>query len=214
VPGQLGHRREMPDEVLGKLRLPPRSLSSVCLKSRRSKSCASRAKSGRMRHTDLVAGLADPQIAACLHALHADASKDWSVVTLAKAAGASRSVFAQRFCEIVGMPPMQYLLRWRMALEGDDRPRPIDLGSRLRLRISIRQRIQRGVRTACGLPAVTSPRNRSLMGVQTNRTRRPYSSTIATALVQPADALWVFTGKQTIRNPCDGRISKLCSFSR
>jgi AraC-like DNA-binding protein len=67
-------------------------------------------------HTGLIAGLADPQIAACLHALHENPSRDWSVSTLAKAAGASRSVFAQRFCEVVGMPPMQYLLRWRMAL--------------------------------------------------------------------------------------------------
>jgi AraC-like DNA-binding protein len=25
-------------------------------------------------------------------------------------------VFAQRFCDTVGMPPMQYLLRWRMAV--------------------------------------------------------------------------------------------------
>jgi AraC-like DNA-binding protein len=64
----------------------------------------------------LIAGLADPQIAACLGALHEDPSRDWSVATLAKAAGASRSVFAQRFCEVVGIPPMQYLLRWRMAL--------------------------------------------------------------------------------------------------
>jgi AraC-like DNA-binding protein len=39
-----------------------------------------------------------------------------TVATLAKAAGASRSAFAQRFCDTVGMPPMQYLLRWRMAL--------------------------------------------------------------------------------------------------
>jgi len=67
-------------------------------------------------HTGMIAGLADPQIAACLHALHQDPSRDWSVATLAKAAGASRSVFAQRFCKVVGMPPMQYLLRWRMAL--------------------------------------------------------------------------------------------------
>lgn len=64
----------------------------------------------------LLAGLADPQIAACLEALHRDPSRDWSVGTLAKAAGASRSVFAQRFCEVVGLPPMQYLLKWRMAL--------------------------------------------------------------------------------------------------
>ncbi|OPY94096.1 AraC family transcriptional regulator [Bradyrhizobium sacchari] len=67
-------------------------------------------------NTGLIAGLADPQIAACLQALHQDPSRDWSVATLAKAAGASRSVFAQRFCEIVGIPPMQYLLTWRMAL--------------------------------------------------------------------------------------------------
>jgi len=64
----------------------------------------------------LLAGLADPQIAACLEALHQDPSRDWSVATLAKAAGASRSVFAQRFCAVVGLPPMQYLLKWRMAL--------------------------------------------------------------------------------------------------
>jgi AraC-like DNA-binding protein len=67
-------------------------------------------------HLGLIAGLADPQIAACLHALHAEPSRDWSVASLARTAGASRSVFAQRFCDIVGMPPMQYLLRWRMAL--------------------------------------------------------------------------------------------------
>ncbi|CCD97171.1 hypothetical protein BRAO375_960005 [Bradyrhizobium sp. ORS 375] len=64
----------------------------------------------------LLAGLADPQIAACLEALHQDPSRDWSVARLAKAAGASRSVFAQRFCEVVGLTPMQYLLKWRMAL--------------------------------------------------------------------------------------------------
>jgi AraC-like DNA-binding protein len=67
-------------------------------------------------HKGLIAGLADPQIAACLHAFHEEPSRNWSVATLAKAAGASRSVFAQRFCEVVGIPPMQYLLRWRMAL--------------------------------------------------------------------------------------------------
>jgi len=67
-------------------------------------------------NTGLVAGLADPQIAACLHALHEDPSRGWSVATLAKAAGASRSVFAQRFRDVVGVPPMQYLLRWRMSL--------------------------------------------------------------------------------------------------
>ncbi len=67
-------------------------------------------------NTGLIAGLADPLIAACLRALHTDPSRDWSVAKLAKVAGASRSVFAQRFSEIVGLPPMQYLLKWRMDL--------------------------------------------------------------------------------------------------
>jgi AraC-like DNA-binding protein len=35
---------------------------------------------------------------------------------LARAGGASRSVFADRFAEMVGQPPMQYLALWRMQL--------------------------------------------------------------------------------------------------
>ena len=33
-----------------------------------------------------------------------------------KEVGLSRSVFAERFMEIVGQPPMQYLALWRMQL--------------------------------------------------------------------------------------------------
>ena len=47
----------------------------------------------------LIAGLADPQIAACLDALHQAPSRGWSVATLARAAGLSRSAFA------IQMPP-------------------------------------------------------------------------------------------------------------
>ena len=67
----------------------------------------------------LLTGLADPQIAAALRALHADVRRRWTIAQLAAIAGMSRSVFADRFCRVVGLPPMSYLLRWRMALAKD-----------------------------------------------------------------------------------------------
>jgi AraC-like DNA-binding protein len=67
----------------------------------------------------LLAGLADPQVSAALRALHADIRQDWTIARLAAVAGMSRSVFAERFCRIVGRPPIEYLLRWRMAVARD-----------------------------------------------------------------------------------------------
>jgi hypothetical protein len=40
-----------------------------------------------------------------------------------------------------------------------------------------------------------------------------HPSMIATALVQPADARSIFTGKQDTVKPVDGNSSRLCSFS-
>lgn len=62
-----------------------------------------------------LAGLRDPQIGRCLALMHADPARDWSVDALAEAVNSSRSVVAQRFNELVGTPPIQYLIRWRMA---------------------------------------------------------------------------------------------------
>ena len=67
----------------------------------------------------LLAGLADPQIGAALRALHADIKQGWTVARLAALAGQSRSVFAERFARVVGLPPIDYLLRWRMAVAKD-----------------------------------------------------------------------------------------------
>jgi AraC-like DNA-binding protein len=58
----------------------------------------------------------DPAVAGALAAIHAAPSRDWSVESLAKTAGLSRSAFARRFAERMGIPPLTYLLRWRMAL--------------------------------------------------------------------------------------------------
>jgi transcriptional regulator GlxA family with amidase domain len=72
-----------------------------------------------------LAGLRDPQIAAALERIHTAPERPWTVDSLARAAGMSRSRFAQRFAELVGEPPLQYLTGWRLCyatelLDGSD----------------------------------------------------------------------------------------------
>jgi len=50
---------------------------------------------------------------------HADVGRGWTIAELGRRAGMSRSVFAWRFSEAVGAAPVEYLLRWRMALAKD-----------------------------------------------------------------------------------------------
>ena len=64
----------------------------------------------------LVQGLADPRLSVALRSLHADPARPWTVAAMAKEAALSRSTFFARFQAQVGMPPMEYLLAWRMAL--------------------------------------------------------------------------------------------------
>lgn len=63
-----------------------------------------------------LAGLRDPVVGQALAVLHGQASADWTVESLARTAGVSRSVLAERFTDMVGQPPMQYLALWRMQL--------------------------------------------------------------------------------------------------
>lgn len=63
----------------------------------------------------LLGGLADPALSGVLRALHADLAGPWTVEKLARTAGMSRAVFAERFARTVGIPPMQYLTEWRVA---------------------------------------------------------------------------------------------------
>ncbi len=61
-----------------------------------------------------LAGLADPRIGKALRRFHDAVDANWTVATLASAAGMSRSAFAARFHARVGMAPLEYLTRWRM----------------------------------------------------------------------------------------------------
>jgi len=62
------------------------------------------------------AGLRDPVVGAALHKLHDQPTQRWTLVRLAREVGASRTILAQRFSRLVGMPPMQYLARWRVQM--------------------------------------------------------------------------------------------------
>ncbi|HRB13199.1 MAG TPA: AraC family transcriptional regulator [Vicinamibacteria bacterium] len=66
--------------------------------------------------TGWLAGLRDPIVGQALASLHGEAAGPWTVERLARSVGASRSVLAERFTELVGQPPMQYLALWRMQL--------------------------------------------------------------------------------------------------
>ena len=63
-----------------------------------------------------LSGLRDPQIGQALRLIHGRPAEDWSLESLARAVGLSRSVFASRFTHYACVSPMQYLGRWRMQL--------------------------------------------------------------------------------------------------
>jgi len=63
-----------------------------------------------------LAGLRDLQVGRALALMHGEPGKAWTVDELAREVALSRSALAERFAELVGEPPMQYLTRWRLAL--------------------------------------------------------------------------------------------------
>lgn len=67
----------------------------------------------------LLAGLADPNISRALAAVHASPASNWTVATMAREAGLSRTTFAERFRQVIGVTPVQYVIRWRMTIAED-----------------------------------------------------------------------------------------------
>jgi AraC-like DNA-binding protein len=64
--------------------------------------------------TGWFAGLRDPYVARALALLHRDIARPWNVDDLSREVGLSRSALADRFTELIGMPPMHYVASWRM----------------------------------------------------------------------------------------------------
>lgn len=63
-----------------------------------------------------LSGLRDRHIGDALTLIHARPAHGWTLESIAREIGLSRTTFADRFVHFVGMPPMQYLARWRMQL--------------------------------------------------------------------------------------------------
>ncbi|MEJ1962804.1 MAG: AraC family transcriptional regulator [Gammaproteobacteria bacterium] len=80
---------------------------------------ALRATPGEEAPSGLLRGLADARLAAAIRHMHGDPRRTWTVGQLAKKAAMSRSAFFDRFTRALGMPPMEYLLAWRMGVAKD-----------------------------------------------------------------------------------------------
>ena len=63
-----------------------------------------------------LAGVRDPHVGRALALLHREPDKRWTVDDLARAVALSRSALAERFTALIGEPPIQYLMRWRLGL--------------------------------------------------------------------------------------------------
>jgi len=80
---------------------------------------ALRAAPGDDAPAGLLRGLADQRLAPAMRQMHAQVARSWTMAALAKVAALSRSAFFERFTRTVGVPPMEYLLAWRMAVAKD-----------------------------------------------------------------------------------------------
>ena len=80
---------------------------------------ALRSTGGAETSPGLLRGLSDARLAPALRRIHQDLSTGVSVEELAETSAMSRSAFFDRFRRQVGVPPMEYVTSWRMALAKD-----------------------------------------------------------------------------------------------
>ena len=66
-----------------------------------------------------LAGLKDRCVGQGLALIYGQPERSWTVDSLAKAVGVSRSALADHFVRCTGMAPMQYLSQWRLQLAAD-----------------------------------------------------------------------------------------------
>ena len=62
------------------------------------------------------AGLRDRHVGGALRLIHGRPAENWTLDSLCREVGLSRSAFAERFNAYAGSPPIEYLVRWRMQL--------------------------------------------------------------------------------------------------
>lgn len=64
----------------------------------------------------MLAGLSHSQISKVMMALHANPAEPWNLEKMADLASMSRSKFAETFHRVVGQPPGDYLIEWRIGI--------------------------------------------------------------------------------------------------
>lgn len=61
-----------------------------------------------------LAGLRDRFVGRALALMHEQPAQRWTIDELGRCVGLSRSTLHERFAQLIGVPPMQYLAQWRM----------------------------------------------------------------------------------------------------
>src|SRR5579885_1132260 len=65
------------------------------------------------------AALNDPVVGRALQLVHRDPARRWTVESLAREAGTSRTVLTERFNAVLGQAPIEYVTGWRMQLAAE-----------------------------------------------------------------------------------------------
>ena len=63
-----------------------------------------------------LAGLRDRHVGGALRLMHGRPAESWTLDSLAREVGLSRTVFAERFSHVMNVPAMHYLSNWRLQL--------------------------------------------------------------------------------------------------
>jgi len=115
--------------------------------------------------TGWLAGVGDRIVGAALHRLHKNPAHPWTLEELAREANTSRSVLAERFQNLVGNSPMQYLTQWRMLLAANLLRRSNVPLARVAEEVGYQTdtAFSRAFRREFGLPPVTWRRNQSTL---------------------------------------------------
>jgi len=66
------------------------------------------------QQTGWLAGLRDRYVGRALGLMHEQPTHDWTADSLGDRVGLSASALRQRFTDLIGQPPMQYLTSWRL----------------------------------------------------------------------------------------------------
>jgi AraC-like DNA-binding protein/mannose-6-phosphate isomerase-like protein (cupin superfamily) len=69
--------------------------------------------------TGWLSALNDPIVGRALQLVHGNPARKWTAADLAREAGTSRTVLAERFNALLGRPPIDYVTGWRIQLAAD-----------------------------------------------------------------------------------------------